>query len=81
MIATALTQLITDDPDFTAVAEEGTPLRRIGSADEVAQVIGFLCSDAAAYITGQNLVVDGGAALPNLQADSIVRAVRERFGG
>jgi NAD(P)-dependent dehydrogenase (short-subunit alcohol dehydrogenase family) len=79
MIATALTQLIVDDPDFTAVAEEGTPLRRIGSADEVAQVIGFLCSDAAAYVTGQNLVVDGGAALPNLQADSIVRAVRERF--
>jgi NAD(P)-dependent dehydrogenase (short-subunit alcohol dehydrogenase family) len=79
MIATALTQLITDDPGFAAVAEEGTPLRRIGTADEVAQVIGFLCSDAAAYITGQNLVVDGGAALPNLQADSIVRAVRERF--
>ena len=79
MIATALTQIITDDPEFTVVAEEGTPLRRIGSADEVASVIGFLCSDAAAYMTGQNLVVDGGASLPNLQADSIVRAVRERF--
>jgi NAD(P)-dependent dehydrogenase (short-subunit alcohol dehydrogenase family) len=80
MIATALTQVITDDPDFAAVAEEGTPLRRIGAPDDVAQVIGFLCSDAAAYVTGQNLVVDGGAGLPNLQADSIVRAVRERFG-
>jgi NAD(P)-dependent dehydrogenase (short-subunit alcohol dehydrogenase family) len=79
MIATALTQIITDDPGFTAVAEEGTPLRRIGSGDDVAAVIGFLCSDAAAYMTGQNLVVDGGASLPNLQADSIVRAVRERF--
>lgn len=79
MIATALTQIITDDPGFTAVAEEGTPLRRIGTADDVASVIGFLCSDAAAYVTGQELVVDGGAGLPNLQADSIVRAVRERF--
>jgi NAD(P)-dependent dehydrogenase (short-subunit alcohol dehydrogenase family) len=79
MIATALTQIITDDPEFTAVAEGGTPLRRIGAPDDVAQVIGFLCSDAASYMTGQELVVDGGAALPNLQADSIVRAVRERF--
>jgi len=79
MIATALTAIITDDPEFTAVAEAGTPLQRIGSAEEVADVIAFLCSDAARYVTGQELVVDGGAALPNLQADTIVRAVRERY--
>lgn len=81
MIATALTSIITGDPAFTAVAEAGTPLQRIGTADEVAEVIAFLCSDAAAYITGQNLVVDGGAGLPNLQADAIVKAVRERYSG
>jgi 3-oxoacyl-[acyl-carrier protein] reductase/meso-butanediol dehydrogenase/(S,S)-butanediol dehydrogenase/diacetyl reductase len=79
MIATALTSIITEDPDFTSVAEAGTPLQRIGRAEEVADVIAFLCSDAARYVTGQELVVDGGAALPNLQADSIVRAVRERY--
>jgi NAD(P)-dependent dehydrogenase (short-subunit alcohol dehydrogenase family) len=79
MIATALTSLITGDDDFRAVAEAGTPLGRIGKAEEVAHVIAFLCSPAAAYLTGQDLVVDGGAALPNHQADGIVRAVRERF--
>ena len=79
MIATALTSIITDDAAFTAVAEAGTPLGRIGTAEEVADVIAFLCSDAARYITGQELVIDGGASLPNLQADPIVRTVRERY--
>lgn len=79
MIATALTSIITEDPELTAVAEAGTPLARIGSVDEVAEVVAFLCSDAARYVTGQEIVIDGGASLPNLQADSIVRAVRDRY--
>jgi NAD(P)-dependent dehydrogenase (short-subunit alcohol dehydrogenase family) len=37
-----------------------TPLKRMGSPDEVAQVIRFLCSEDASYITGQTIVVDGG---------------------
>jgi 3-oxoacyl-[acyl-carrier protein] reductase len=36
------------------------PLRRVGTAQEVAEVVVFLCSDAAAYVTGQVVVVDGG---------------------
>ena len=79
MIATALTSIITGDPELTALAKAGTPLARIGTAEEVADVIAFLCSDAARYITGQELIVDGGAGLPNLQADSILRAVRDRY--
>ena len=79
MIATALTSVITGDPELAAIAEAGTPMARIGTADDVAGVIAFLCSDAATYMTGQNLVVDGGAGLPNLQADAIVKAVRERY--
>ncbi len=36
------------------------PLGRIGQPDEVAEVVSFLCSDKASYITGQTLAVNGG---------------------
>lgn len=40
--------------------EESVPMRRIGAAEDVANAIVFLCSDAGSYITGQTLLVDGG---------------------
>jgi len=36
------------------------PMRRAGTVDDIANAILFLASDEAAYITGQELVVDGG---------------------
>jgi NAD(P)-dependent dehydrogenase (short-subunit alcohol dehydrogenase family) len=36
------------------------PMGRIGQVEEVAQSVVFLCSDAASYITGQRLLIDGG---------------------
>jgi NAD(P)-dependent dehydrogenase (short-subunit alcohol dehydrogenase family) len=36
------------------------PMRRYGESSEIADTVAFLCSDGAAYITGQNLAVDGG---------------------
>ncbi len=39
----------------------GTPARRFGSADEFGAYCAFLCSAHAGYITGQNLLIDGGA--------------------
>ena len=41
-----------------------TPLGRLVTPDEVAEAVQFLCSDAAAAIIGQTLVIDGGAGLP-----------------
>lgn len=38
----------------------GVPLRRLGSLDDIVQAVMFLASDKASYITGQQIVVDGG---------------------
>jgi glucose 1-dehydrogenase len=52
-----------DDPKKRAQVEEHIPMRRAGTADEMAGVTAFLASDDAAYITGQTLFVDGGLTL------------------
>lgn len=39
------------------------PLNRMGTAEEIAQVIEFLCSPKSSFITGQTIVVDGGLTL------------------
>jgi NAD(P)-dependent dehydrogenase (short-subunit alcohol dehydrogenase family) len=39
---------------------ESVPMQRYGTSEEVAATIAFLASDAAAYITGQNIRIDGG---------------------
>jgi 3-oxoacyl-[acyl-carrier protein] reductase len=58
------TDMTADLPDdIKAGAKQGIPLGRFGSPEDVAAAVRFLCSDAAAYITGQVLMVDGGMAM------------------
>jgi glucose 1-dehydrogenase len=52
-----------DDPVKRAMVESHIPMRRAGTADEMAGVTCFLASDDAAYITGQTIFVDGGLTL------------------
>lgn len=48
------------DPRFVEQYSRRTPLRRMGQPEDIAGSVVFLCSDAASYITGQVLMVDGG---------------------
>ncbi len=50
-------------PDVRRTYEARIPLHRIGSAEEVAGVVLFLATEAARYVTGQELVVDGGLTI------------------
>lgn len=60
-ITTDMTAALSDDVQQTI--QKMIPLGRFGSAKDVAAAVQFLCSDAAAYITGQVLKVDGGMAM------------------
>lgn len=74
MIDTNLTAPVLADANLRGAVEGATPLGRIGSADEVANVVVFLASPLASYVTGQNVLVDGGSSLPNAQADALLNA-------
>ena len=62
LILAGMSEPIYADDDFRARRESKVPLGRLGTAEEVADVVLFLASPEAAYITGQNIVVDGGVS-------------------
>jgi NAD(P)-dependent dehydrogenase (short-subunit alcohol dehydrogenase family) len=49
-----------NDPELIDYSKRRTPLPRLGRPDDVASAVAFLASDEARYITGENLMVDGG---------------------
>ncbi len=50
-----------------------TPAARIGEPEDIADVVTFLVSDQARFVTGQNVVVDGGMTLHGSGVDGLYR--------
>lgn len=60
LIDAGMSEAINANPEARRQRTAHVPLRRLGSAEDVAEAVIFLASAKASYITGQNLVVDGG---------------------
>jgi len=72
-VDTAMARLV-HTASVRADYHDAIPLARYGAEEEMAEVVGFLCSDAAAYVNGQVVAVDGGfdaagVGLPTLRRD------------
>jgi 3-oxoacyl-[acyl-carrier protein] reductase len=66
IILTPLTKAYMDQyPERVTATIENTPLRRLGTPEDVADVVAFLASDGARFITGQTVYVDGGISAGN----------------
>jgi NAD(P)-dependent dehydrogenase (short-subunit alcohol dehydrogenase family) len=61
-VKTKLARALWEGPGEERIAAN-LPLRRLGIPDDIATAALFLASDAASWITGQTLVVDGGATI------------------
>ncbi|MBS1681841.1 MAG: SDR family oxidoreductase [Bacteroidetes bacterium] len=65
-IETPLTEPVLSQPDRLEKILKRTPMGRVGNPEEVASLISFLAMDMASYITGQNILVDGGMSVKGL---------------
>ncbi len=63
LIKTDFARALWEDPETLKRSTAGTPLRRIGEPDEIAGAAVFLASKAGSFVTGQAIVVDGGATI------------------
>lgn len=60
VIQTAMTEERLKDPRFRRMQVEMTPHQRLGTVEDVASTVAFLCSPGGSFINGQTIVVDGG---------------------
>ena len=61
VIETPMTAPLVANEEMRKLLDSMTPMGRMGQAEEIANAVVWLCSDAASFVTGHPLVIDGGA--------------------
>ncbi len=79
MIHTSMTDALLGFDGMVDQMTDKTPLARIGAPEDIADVVVFLCSDLARFVTGQNLVVDGGMTLHGSGVDGLLSRFEPLF--
>jgi NAD(P)-dependent dehydrogenase (short-subunit alcohol dehydrogenase family) len=80
-VRSAMTMPLLGLGDWEQRWTDRTPLGRVGEPEDIADVVVFLCSDLARYITGQVLVVDGGMILHGAGIDGVLDYVMGMLEG
>jgi len=80
-ILTGLTAPWKEIPGEEARAVEHTPMKRLGAPEDIAKVVVFLCSGLAGFVTGQNIVVDGGMILHGAGVDGVLVYLQSAMRG
>jgi NAD(P)-dependent dehydrogenase (short-subunit alcohol dehydrogenase family) len=83
MIHTAMTHYLLVDEGMQQAEwmAAKTPMDRVGTPEDIAGVVVFLCSDLARFVTGQNIVVDGGMTLHGSGVDGLLAKVQDFLSG
>jgi NAD(P)-dependent dehydrogenase (short-subunit alcohol dehydrogenase family) len=64
LVKTDFARSLWENPEFAEPRIAATPLRRLGDPEDIAGAVVFLASQAGRWMTGQTIVIDGGATVP-----------------
>jgi NAD(P)-dependent dehydrogenase (short-subunit alcohol dehydrogenase family) len=80
LVETPMTAAIINAPGVRKAFVAETPLGRFGSIDDIVSAVYWLASDEAGFVTGQNLLIDGGTSLRRLpRVEDFIRSAQEEM--
>jgi len=79
LVKTKMSEVVWKNPENNKIFENNIPMHRIAETSEIAAVAVFLASEAASYVTGASICVDGGASLAGFNPDIMGATLPEDY--